>query len=412
MKRTDVIIIGAGQCGLAMSAELSMASIDHIVIEAGQSAGHRWRTQSWDSLRLLTPNWMNDLAGAAYKGGASQGYMHVSEFAEQFDRAVASLCPPMHTNTRVRAVKPFGAGYSVETDQGMYLSRAVVLATGACAKPRVPAIAADLPMHLHQITSRSYKRAGDLPEGDILVVGASASGQQIARDLAQAGRNVTLAVGTHVRLPRCYRGQDIMSWLDVLGRLDTPYSEVDDLDRVRQTPSLTVIGSESGETLDLNALQDMGVRVAGRLSAIREGKLLFSGGLAALTSSADLKLQRLRAEIDAWIQAQGLDPLFPAPEPFEPTRLPNTPLLQTKANRMAAVIWATGSKPDHGWLKMPVFDRRSRLIHDGGYVAPGLIALGLPYMRTRRSNHIDGALRDAAALAPRLIQDLSQKHAA
>ena len=412
MLQTDVVVIGAGQCGLAMSAELARAGVEHVVLEQGASAGHRWATERWDSLRLLTPNRMNHLAGARYAGTDPDGYMTAQAFASQFDRAVTTLAPPLRTDTEVRSLTGAPGSYLMDTSRGPVAARAVVMANGACTRALVPGFACDMPGSVQQETAQTYKRPALLDAGPVLVVGASASGQQIARELALAGREVTLAVGTHVRMPRDYRGQDIVTWLDTLGRFDTPYTDVDDLERVRRTPSLSVIGTPERETLDLNALQAMGVQITGRLVAIRDGAVLFSGGMGALISAADMKLWRLRSEIDAWIADGGLRSVFPEPEPFVETRLQRAPVLTKPLRAFAAVVWATGYGPDFSWLHLPVFDRKGRLQHDGGRVASGLFAMGLPYLRTRRSSHIDGALIDAKAHLPAILASLSARQAA
>lgn len=412
MQHADVVVIGAGQCGLAMSAELARAGVDHLVLEQGAGAGHRWNTERWDSLSLLTPNWMNHLAGARYTGLDPHGYMTAKALARQFSRAATALATPLQTHTAVKSLTGAPGGYRLETSRGPIATRAVVMANGACARALLPDFTKQIPASVYQVTAQGYKRPAQLSDGPVLVVGASASGQQIARELAMSGRNVTLAAGTHVRLPRDYRGHDIVTWLDILGRLDTPHTDVDDLERVRRTPSLTVIGTPERETLDLNALQALGVEITGRFAAIRDGTALFSGGLGALISTADLKLRRLRQEIDEWIDHNGLTGVFPAPEPFEETQLRCAPALTKPLGAFGSVIWATGYAPDFSWLHLPVFDRKGRLQHDGGRVASGLFAMGLPYLRTRRSSHIDGALIDAKVHMPAILAGLSARQAA
>ncbi|MEO1677244.1 MAG: NAD(P)-binding domain-containing protein [Pseudomonadota bacterium] len=412
MTYTSTIIIGAGQCGLAMSAELSRAGVDHLVLERGPKAGHSWRTERWDSLRLLTPNSRNGLAGAPFAGRDHDGFMTVDAFVQQFDRAVAHLSPPLVTSTEVERVSPLAGGYLVDTDRGPIRCDSVVMATGACAIPKPPACAAEAPGHLQHLSPQSYKRPSDVAPGPVLVVGASASGQQIARELCAAGRDVTLAVGAHVRLPRRYRDTDITVWMEILGLFDTRYDQMDDIDRVRRTPSLTLAGGDPAETLDLNVLQEMGVEITGRLAAIRDGRALFSGSLPAVCKAADLKMARLLAQVERWLEGSGLSELISAPEAVAPTRVPDAPRLSADLPRFGSVVWATGFRPDFSWLDMDAFDRKGGLIHDGGVVAPGLFAMGLPAMRTRRSSHIDGALDDAAVLAADLMAGLGHARAA
>ncbi|MEM9682898.1 MAG: NAD(P)-binding domain-containing protein, partial [Pseudomonadota bacterium] len=305
--------------------------------------------------------------------------------------------------TAVRRVTGNGGGFTVETSQGPIRCTALVMATGACALPNVPAWSAAVPRDIFQTTPAAYKRPGDLPDGGVLVVGASASGVQLARELQASGRQVTLAVGWHVRLPRAYRGRDVESWLDLIGALDERFDEVDDLARVRRTPSPQLIGGQ--EPVDLNALQDQGVEVVGRLMDIQGDEVLFSGGLANVCASADLKMNRLLDRIDMWVLENGLEGGMPPANRPASTGLPAAPALSHRLNdgRFRSIVWATGYRPNFSWLDMPVFDGRGRLRHHGGVVdAPGLYAMGLTFMRRRRSHQISGVGDDAADLSAHL----------
>jgi putative flavoprotein involved in K+ transport len=401
MKRVTTIVVGAGQCGLAMSRELSRRSIDHVVLERGR-IGNSWRTERWDSLRLLTPNWLNGLFGRMPSD--PDGYMPAADFAANLASAASDISAPVIETTRVTSVRGWDNGYVVQTDQGALSSTSVVLATGACGLPRVPAFASDLPKSVAQFTSHSYRSPSQLPDGSVLVVGASASGLQIARELALSGRRVTLAVGQHTRLPRVYRGADILTWMHLVGVLDTPFTRVDDLERMRRQPSLTLLGDPDRVDLDLNALQALGVEISGRLVAVTEGTAWFSGSLANLCASSDLKLNRLLGRIDEWVRARGFEELVDPSEHFAPTQIPDDPILSLdlRAQGVGSVIWATGYTPDHSFVDLPVFDRKGRVRHQGGIVGNGLYVMGMPHMRTARSSHISGAQRDARALARHL----------
>jgi len=234
----------------------------------------------------------------------------------------------------------------------------------------------------------------------VLVVGASASGVQIADELQRSGRPVTLAAGEHVRVPRTYRGRDILWWLDATGILDERWDEVDDLVRARHLPSLQLVGAS--HTLDLNALQDSGVRLVGRFAGLREGVAQFSGSLANVCALADLKLGRLLDTIDDHAGGRG--------ERLEPTLVRKPPLeLSLSSGEIRSVVWATGFRPDFSWVDVPVFDHRGRLLHDGGVTRwPGLYVLGLPMLRRRRSTSIDGARDDAADLAAHVTDALKE----
>lgn len=306
MKYVTTVVVGAGQCGLAMSRALTQRSVDHVVLERGH-IGNSWRTERWDSLHLLTPNWMSTPAGHPYRGPEPDGFMPCTSFAASLERAALRDAAPVSQETRVLSLRALAGGYRLETDQGAIDSASVVVATGECARPRIPSFADAVPPGVVQVTPHSYKRPGDVPCGTgVLVVGASASGLQIARELAMAGRQVTLAVGNHLRLPRRYRGADILWWMDRIGALDVPF-EVTDATRLRRLPSLPLAGHPANADLDLNSLQSMGVIIVGRLSAITDGVAWFSGGLANACATADLKLVRLLDRIDAYAAEHGLD---------------------------------------------------------------------------------------------------------
>jgi putative flavoprotein involved in K+ transport len=233
----------------------------------------------------------------------------------------------------------------------------------------------------------------------VLVVGASASGIQLADELHRSGRPVTLAVGEHVRMPRIYRGRDILWWLDACGLLDQRYDQVDDLVRARNVPSMQLVGAP-GRTVDLNALSSAGVRLAGRLAGIADGVAQFSGSLPHVCALADLKLGRLLSTIDARAGETG--------EGFAPTVVRTAPLgLDLRTGEIGTIVWATGYRPDLSWLDVPVFDRRGRVVHDGGVTGcPGLYLIGMPFLRRRKSSLIDGAAGDAAELATHLADHL------
>ncbi|WP_428646307.1 flavin-containing monooxygenase [Roseibium sp.] len=411
MRSTTTLIVGAGQCGLAMSHELTRRSIDHIVLDAGQ-AGESWRTRRWPSLTLLTPNWMNLLPGQRFARGDPDDYMTARGFADAIGDWVERHDPPLLGHTKVHSLTRDSRGFRAETSNGPICSRSAVIATGACAIPRIPSFAAEIPAHAAQVSPIDYRGPAELPPGDALVVGASASGLQIARELALSGRNVTIAAGNHGRLPRVYRDADILMWMHLIGVFDEPFTDVDDLERVRRTPSLPLIGSPDRECLDLNSLQDLGVEVVGRLADVRDGSALFSGGLPHVAAAADLKMNRLLNRIDQWVRDHGFEDLVAPTQRFAPTRLPAEPRLTLDLNTVKTVVWATGFTPDHQFVRMPVFDRKGRIRHQGGFVAPGLYVMGLPYLRTARSVHIDGAQQDAAALACLMSRDIDRTIAA
>ena len=375
-----------------------------MVLERGEVA-ESWRRQRWDSLRLLTPNWQSRLPGYRYEGSDPDGFMTMPEviaFISGFARAAAA---PVREHTAVTSVLRADDGYRVATGTGELSCRSVVLASGACNVPHVPAVREAIPSSVECISSLDYRNPAQLPDGGVLVVGASASGVQLADEIHRSGRPVTLAVGEHVRMPRTYRGRDVLWWMEMSGLWNQRYDEVDDLVRARGLPSPQLVGTPERITLDLNALQSAGVSLVGRLAAVRDGRVLFSGGLRNQFALADLKMERMLDTFDAWARDSRRDDEVGPRERFEPTRPPvSSPLgLDLAGGQVRSIVWATGSHPDYSWLHVPVLDRKGALRHDGGVVdAPGLYALGLPLLRRRKSTFITGAEDDARDLIEHL----------
>jgi putative flavoprotein involved in K+ transport len=402
--RTATVIVGAGHAGLAMSRRLTERSIDHVVLERGEVA-NAWRTERWSSLRLLTPNWQTQLPSYAYEGDDPDGFMTAGQVADLIARYATTIDAPVQTRTTVRSLRRHDDGYEVVTDQGTWIAPTVALASGACSQPKVPSFAAAVPSSLTALTPMEYQGADDLPAGGVLVVGSAATAVQLADEIHRSGRSVTLAAGEHVRLPRTYRGCDILSWMERIGVLDERYDEVDDVVRARHVPSPQLVGSPERRAVDLNALTDRGVRIVGRLARIVDGRAQFAGSLPNVCALADLKMHRLLNAIDAWAGTTGA-------ERPEPTRLPTNPPLELDLTRgeIRTVLWATGYRSDHSWLDIPVFDRRGQITHDGGVVTGvrGLYLLGMPFQRRRRSTFIHGAVRDSDDLAELIRRNLAR----
>jgi putative flavoprotein involved in K+ transport len=408
--RTTTVVIGAGHAGLAMSRHLSERSIDHVVLERNEVAAS-WRTERWDSLRLLTPNWLFRLPGFEYDGDDPDGFLTMPEVVDLIAAYAKRIAAPVQAGTTVTSVRRAGDGYRVTTDQGEWDCLTVVLAAGAFNRPHVPAFAEAVPASVETLSPMTYRNPDQLPEGGVLVVGASASGVQIAHELQRSGRPVTLSVGEHVRAPRTYRGRDIQWWMDAAGVLDERYDEVDDVVRARRTPSMQLAGSPERATFDLNALMDLGVQIVGRFAGIRDGHAQISGSLRNKCDLADLKLGRLLDTIDEWATASGLDDDAPPPHRFPPTRVPEKPKLDVNLGdgSIETILWATGFRPDYSWLDVPVLDAKGMVRHDGGVVdAPGMYLLGTPYLRRRRSTLICGAGDDAGDLATELAAHLDR----
>ena len=396
-----------------MSRCLADRGIDHVVLERGEVA-HTWRTERWDSLRLLTPNWQSRLPGFGYRGDDPDGYRTMPEviaFIADYAKAIAA---PVQTHTTVTSVRASETGYLVRTDRGDWQCRTVVLASGACNIARVPAFADLVPPSVATLTAQQYRNPGQLAEGGVLVVGASASGTQIAYEIHRSGRPVTLSVGEHIRAPRVYRGRDLEWWMDAAGVLDERYDAVDDIARARRVPSLQLAGTPDRSTLDLNALTDIGVKLVGRIAGIACGKAQFAGSLRNMCALSDLKMGRLLDLLDTWARENGVDGTVAPPHRLPPTRVEDSPPLgmDLTAGAIRTIVWAAGYRPDYAWLDVPVLDRKGMVRHDGGVVdSPGLYLMGTQFLRRRKSALIDGAGDDAGELSTHLAGYLDRRAA-
>jgi putative flavoprotein involved in K+ transport len=411
LTNVSTVVIGAGHAGLAMSYRLTERSIDHVVLERGEVA-NTWRTERWDSLRLLTPNAQTRLPGMVDRNHNTDpdGFMTMPEVVALIDDYAATIDAPVQTGTTVTSVTATDDGYSVATDHGVWRCTTLVLASGAANLATVPALAEEVPPSVAMLTPMTYRSPAQLAERGVLVVGGSATGVQLAEEIHRSGRPVTLSVGEHVRMPRTYRGRDIFWWLDAAGVLDERHDEVDDLVRARHVPSPQLIGTPERRSIDLTTLGQIGVEIVGRLGSVRDGLGLFSGGLANTCRLADLKLNRLLERFDRWASTADIEALD-APYRPEPTAVPADAALAIDLHRrgIETIVWATGFHPDVTWLKLPVLDPRGRIRHTGGIVqgSPGVYLLGGNLLRTRRSSYIAGAADDSRAIADHLQGFLS-----
>jgi putative flavoprotein involved in K+ transport len=405
MQLVDTLVIGAGQAGLAMSRCLRDRGVEHVVLERGRVA-ERWRSERWDSLRLLTPNWQSRLPGHRYSGAEPDSYMTMPEVVDYLDGYARSFAAPVEEATSVVSLGALGSGFRVGTDRGSFEARSVVIATGYCDVPFVPPFAAALPPDVAQVVPTRYRNPGELPRGGVLVVGASATGVQLADEIHGSGRPVTLAVGRHTRLPRVYRGRDILWWFDAMGLFDETGAEVFDLELSRRQPSLQLVGRPDRATLDLPALERRGVRLVGRATFVDGATVSLADDLVAHTAAADARLARLILRIDAFAAASGIAAEVGTPEPFRPfvwpAEAPSS--IDLRAEGIRTVVWATGFRRRYPWLELPVLDGRGEIRHVGGVTpAPGLYVIGLNFLRRRKSSFIDGVGDDARALADHIV---------
>ena len=401
----DTVVIGAGHAGLAVSRLLTRAHRDHVVLDRGR-VGERWHTERWDSLRLLTPTWMNRLPGW-HTAGNPDGFLPSRQFVRQLEKYAASFDAPVVTGTRVERLTsgPSGA-YDIHTDHTTWRARSVVVATGAHGLPRVPAALGRTDIAV--ITSNRYRSPGRLDRGGVLVVGASASGVQIADELARSGRDVILAVGRHTRVPRRYRGMDIFWWLESTGRLARTIDALPDPAAARRETSFQLVGRTNADTadsdVDLAALQRRGVRLTGRLQSLQHSTAVFSDGLADLTSTAERRMHALLDSIDRYVIRAGLtrevlapDRPAPVPTPAAPTRI------DLAAEGIRTIVVASGYRPDHAWVDLPITGPDGTFRQTRGLTeAPGVYVIGQRFQHRRDSGLIGGARHDAYAVVHHL----------
>ncbi|MCV2864199.1 flavin-containing monooxygenase [Albidovulum sediminicola] len=405
-RSVDLIIIGAGPAGLALSWSMRQRGVDHLVLERGR-VGERWHSERWPGLRLLTPNWMNALPGMATVGPVG-GFMSASDFAGRLTRYGTRIAAPVVSGCAVQSVTQDGDGFRVLSTAGEWRCRALVIATGACDQAAIPDWASALPRQVWQVAPSHYRGPDSLPQGNVLVVGASATGAQLASEIQASGRKVTLSVGRHVRAPRRYRGRDVFDWLDGSGFLREARSRA--TSRPVALPSLQLVGRPDNRDIDLAMLAAQGVRIAGRALGVSQGRVRFAPTLATECAASEVRRRKLLTVIDRHIAGAGIE----APKDPQAWEARVPPVAQfagadLPTQEIATVVWATGFRRSYPWLRVPVLDAAGEIVSDGG-VTPvdGLFTLGLPFMRHRSSAFIHGFGRDAEAIASAISHHLDK----
>ncbi|QDQ95286.1 MSMEG_0569 family flavin-dependent oxidoreductase [Rhodococcus sp. WB9] len=398
-----VVVIGGGQAGLSISWHLVQRGIDHVVLER-ESIAHEWRDSRWDSFTLVTPNWQCTLPGYSYSGGDPDGFMNREE-TYQFVRGYAdTFDPPVREGVAVVGVRQSGSGgFDVDTTEGSMHADHVVVAVGGYHTPVVPRFAERLPADITQLHSSQYRSAGELPAGEVLVVGNGQSGAQIAEDLHLAGRTVHLVTGGAPRVARFYRGRDCVAWLHDMGTYDVSIADHPGGLGKRENTNHYVTGRDGGRDIDLRAFALAGMRLYGRLLDVVDGTLRFAPTLESSLDAADAVSESIKDSIDAYIDRVGID--APREERYVPVWRPEREVteLELPTSGIASVVWSIGFRTDYRWLRAGVFDGEGHPTHNRGVTAvPGLYFLGLPWQHTWGSGRFAGVARDAEYLADRI----------
>jgi putative flavoprotein involved in K+ transport len=401
----DTVVIGAGHAGLAVSRLLTQAGHDHVVIDRGRIA-ESWRSERWDSLRLLSPNWMMRLPGWAYQGPDQDGFLSSGRFVRHLEGYAESFNAPVIAGTTVRELTgAFSGGYRLRTDHGTWQVRRVVIATGP-GVPRVPAGLVNRQGSPAVVTATGYRNPDQLRPGGVLVIGASASGVQIADEINRSGREVFLSVGRHTRVPRCYRGKDIFWWLERTGRLARTIDTVYDPAAARREPSMQLAGRAG--VLDLVTLRADGVRLLGHFDGVDGNQARFRQDLTESAAEADARMYRLLDSIDEYAG-------YPAGTDRPPGLVAPTPPDVVDLHRagISTVLVASGYRPDYRWLRLPVCGPDGHLRQDRGVTAaPGVYIVGQRFQHRRDSAFIDGVRHDATAVVQHLLSSRNQESAA
>jgi putative flavoprotein involved in K+ transport len=401
IEQVDVVIVGGGQAGIAMSEHLRNAGVLHVILERGQIA-EKWRSGRWDSLVANGPAWHDRFPGLEF-GTAPETFVPKEQVADYFEAYARMIDAPVRCGVEaISARKNKGRpGFTVETSAGNLNARSVVAATGPFQRPSIPPIIPGM-VGVEQIHSAAYRNPGQLPAGNVLVVGAGSSGVQIAAELQESGRRVYLSVGPHHRPPRRYRGRDYVWWLGVLGKWDlaTPPLGAEHV-------TIAVSGVKGGHTVDFRDLAARGITLVGLTAAYSDGAVRFAADLRGNIAAGDANYLSLLDEADAYITLNGLDlPAEPAARILgpDPDCVANPVLELDLADAgVTSVVWATGYATDFGWLKVDAFDENGRPRHQRGVSGePGVYFLGLPWLSRRGSSFIWGVWHDAKYIADQI----------
>jgi putative flavoprotein involved in K+ transport len=409
----ETVVIGGGQAGLAMSHFLRQQGREHVVLERRRTA-ERWRSERWDRLAFQFPNWSLELPGFKYRGDAPDAFATPQQVVSFIEAYASFIQAPLKTGCDVRELREENGSYYVDTQQGRITARRVVIATGPFQAPSIPSASTRVAPDLHQIHASQYFNPEQLPPGGVLVVGAGSSGCQIAEELNELGRETWLSVSRHKRVPRRYRGKDLLYWSDVLGRFHTP---IDTLPDRKLPPPILLTGVHGGHDVDLRRLAQGGVRLLGRFRDGVGTAVAFCDDLEAHLAAGDEAYVQFIEASESYAQAVGID-RFGEIEPDLAFPLDCSPqdsvaILDLKATNIGTIIWCTGYSYDYGWCQLPIFDALGAPVQRRGITrCPNVYFLGLHYMHTMRSGVLFGVGQDAAYLAEHIACEEAIYHRA
>jgi putative flavoprotein involved in K+ transport len=407
----DVVVVGAGQAGLAMAYTLQQSGRSFVVLERGR-VGETWRAQRWDSFKLNTPNSMNGLPGAPYDGPESDAFWTRDDLVDSFDRYADRFDLPIRTGVTVESVKQTADGFEVRHsgNDGVMTTSNVVLASGILQTPRIPALRTDLPSWVDSMHTADYRNPELLAEGAVVVVGGGQSACQVAEDLLEGGREVFVCASAVGRFPRRYRGREIVEWWEEMGFWDVRLADLEDPMITRAAQPLVSGVGRYGRSISLQQLAAQGVQVRGRALAVEGNVIRTDEKLPEYIRFADEKSAWFKSEIDKHIERTGVQ--APPPE-YDPADVPAAELadapttIDLQGSGVGTVIFCTGFTADFSWIEPGVTDDEGRPVHDRGVSeVPGIYFLGFPWLATRRSGIIDGVARDAEYLAEEITERL------
>ena len=406
----DVVIVGGGQAGLAVSYYLKQANIDYIILEKEHSLTHSWRTKRWDNFTLVTPNWQCLLPDHPYTGNDPDGFMKKDEIIEYLDAFIEKLQPNALCDVDVKHVEKLDQHlFSIDTSIGTITSNQVVVAAGGYHTPIYPELSSPLPEHVYCIHSEQYFNVDQLPEGNVLVVGSGQSGAQIAEDIHLAGKKVYLSTGDAPRCARFYRGKDVVKWLHEMGYYETTVKDHRYSEEVRNSTNHYVTGRDGGRDIDLRQFATEGMQLLGRFGDYCEGELLFKANLNQNLDSADATYNRINASIDQYIEKNQITTEIEA-SVYHPVWVPEQErtCLNLIEENIQSIIWCIGFRPDYSWIDLDIFQANGYPKHDRGItIDPDVTFIGLPWLYTWGSGRFLGINQDAAYVATHIQQRLN-----